>query len=59
MMWPFKNEDRQRYFSIFLLASGSFFMIYNTSIVLIPGVNNFILGLLSCFIGAMYFMDVG
>ena len=58
-MWPFKKEDKQRYFSILLLAVGALLMIYNTSLVLIPGVNNFILGVLSFFVGAMYFMDVG
>ncbi len=59
-MFPFRNKNTQRGWSIFSIILGILIMIINSLSNLINnlGLNSFITGLLIAFVGFFYFMDV-
>ena len=60
VLFPFKNKNTQRGWSIFLIILGLLIMIIKplSNIVGNFGLNSFITGLLIAFAGFFYFMDI-
>lgn len=60
MMWPFKNRNTQRGWSIFFIILGLLILIIKplSNTVGSLGLNSFITGLIIAFVGFFYFMDV-
>ncbi len=59
-MFPFKNRNSQRGWSIFFIILGLLIMIVKplSNIINNFGLNSFITGLIITFFGFFYFMDV-
>ena len=59
-MWPFKNNNTQRGWSIFFIILGVLIMIIKplSNIVDNFGLNAFVTGLIIAFVGFFYFMDI-
>jgi len=59
-MWPFKNKNTQRGWSIVLIILGILIMIVRplSNLISSLGLNSFITGLIIAFAGFFYFMDV-
>lgn len=59
-MWPFRNKNTQRGWSIFSIVLGILIMIVEplNNIVDKIGLNSFVTGLIIAFAGFFYFMDV-
>jgi hypothetical protein len=60
VIWPFKNKNNQRIWSVLFIVIGLLIMLVTPLSKLIStlGINSFILGLIITFAGFFYFMDV-
>ena len=60
MLFPFKNKNYQRAWSVFFIILGILIMIVKplSNFIENLGLNAFVIGLILAFVGFFYFMDV-